>query len=97
MNGLKDEALTSANTLIQNHSGQEWNDHESRVRHGGPKMPYHLGGAKLEPPIASSYSLPPSLPHGGGNRKTGVKQKGRVAKYRGDNDSITTWEETLEM
>ena len=47
LNGLKAEVLTSANALIQNQSGQDWKDHESRVRHGRPKMPYHLwGGAE---------------------------------------------------
>ena len=41
---IKAEVLTSANTIIQNHTAQEWKEQdESRVRHNRPKTPYHLG------------------------------------------------------
>ena len=44
-------------TLIQNHSGREWKESESRFRHGHREIPYHLCvcvcGAKLEKHSAS--------------------------------------------
>ena len=39
---IKAEALTSANSPIQNHTKNEWEyQDESRVTHSRPKMPYH--------------------------------------------------------
>ena len=47
LNGLKAEALTSANALSQKDSDQGWKDHvESRDGRSRPKIPYHLGGGK---------------------------------------------------
>ena len=48
LNGLEAEALTSLNTLIHHHSEQEWQDRESSVRHGHPKIPYHRGAQTRE-------------------------------------------------
>ena len=96
MNELEAEALTSANALIRNHSGREWKERESRVRHGHPKMPYHLGRTKLAKDSASSDSFPPGVAPGGGSRKWALYKRGSKTKYRGDNDPTTTWTEALE-
>ena len=55
---IKAEVLTGMNTLIQNHTEQEWKDQdEYRVRQNRPEIPYHLGGGpKLEKPSTRSSS-----------------------------------------
>ena len=99
LNGLEADVLTRANTLIQNHSGEEWKEYgKSRVRHSRPKIPYQLEETKLEEPSDSSYSLPPGLSPGGDTRKMGFKQKGEHDQIQEeDSDSVTTWGKTLKM